>query len=1255
MRVEVTFAGDPTEAIASSEAVIESLKKLFRAGEETGLGLSQVKISVAQASESDANARRIKDQLDSIRFKADETTRSLRNVKVSGGAQGLAANLQAAQTVGLAGLVGLGVAGSGPVGAAAAAAGIAGLVSVVGELAPAVGVLALAFHGMGGAIEGNLKDFQKLDPAAQQFVQTIRSLDPWLKSLQQTAQAGILPGADQLLHSILSPQNAAAIKAAVGGISQAIGDGEKEWAKAFTSPVFTSDFSTVIQHATVWLREDADAALQLAEGVGKIVVAGLPLTDWFQKSIDDGAKLFNTWVDGEQASGKLSAAMGDLRTEAQLVGHFVVALVSAVFDLSRDLKPLGDTIIVDLTHGLQDLATWLNQNKKEINDVAQNALQALIGALKIAGETLVPLGKVLYDVTQDTIGFKKAFELLILTFVGFKVAGVVSAIAEIGGASVVAEGEVGGLRAALLGLGAPEVLAAVAAAYGAYKVFEGDKTAGDVVQAGNPYVQGTSNYSAYAAGVAGTKAKGGRVDIGGMTISTSDPAFQAGVAAAKAGNGATASTATQNSSAGSMQSGRAKMLALAQSAIGTPYLWGGDAPGGFDCSGLVEWAFANGLNITLPRTTYGQVTAGRAVGTNTLKGAQPGDVVFTQYGEDGNAGPGHEGIYVGNGQVLAAPRPGGVVSVTSLGAFTSGGKYTVRDIADGAGPAGTSGVGSSSSPFTTPPAFTTGLGSTKALKGFGLPLALQTAIDKSSTTKPSKDDVQAYTAAVAWVKQQITSGITGQNLDDAYSLLASLQGGLASAVGTPGQPKRLSIPSSLSGHVAPTTAIARLALQQQLARGLGGTTKAFASQLAVSQTRNQATDLLGLLNVNPAAAGPAAPLSLAEALAPFNELKAKLGPEIASIQKQLTGLVTPKERAALEAQLAQYKTTIVAGLDSAKQAVANEKSAFQQAFQSVGQAAIDALEKQASSYQSPADILLAQLQAAHNDQQLQSALDQANKDLANAMVPVPDQSTIVQNIQSILGMYNQANLIDQVQSALLGGKSAGVNGNDLLAQLNQAITAASAPDPTAVANAQQEVADATYNIQVDSLQKTAAAQDQAYQDQITATENTITALEAQWQPYFDSLGGNISAISAAWAAMLSGIGVDPGIVSSVVAQAPQTIATATGETLTEILNRTITGGAYGPSGPVQLHAKGGIAIRPIYRNVIGEAGPEAIIPLGDARAKAMLGGGGDTHIIELHGDFGESVHAVLRTGGAIKLINRGLGKSTAGRLKSGAY
>lgn len=96
-------------------------------------------------------------------------------------------------------------------------------------------------------------------------------------------------------------------------------------------------------------------------------------------------------------------------------------------------------------------------------------------------------------------------------------------------------------------------------------------------------------------------------------------------------------------------------LAAASQAIGTPYVWGGAAPGGFDCSGLIQWAYQKS-GVSLPRTAEEQFRATMRLRAQDL---QPGDLVF--YANTYKPGISHVAIYAGNGQVIMAPSEGSTV------------------------------------------------------------------------------------------------------------------------------------------------------------------------------------------------------------------------------------------------------------------------------------------------------------------------------------------------------------------------------------------------------------------------------------------------------------------------------------------------------------------------------------------------------------------------------------------------------------------
>ncbi|CAM5271739.1 NlpC/P60 family protein [Streptomyces chartreusis] len=99
-----------------------------------------------------------------------------------------------------------------------------------------------------------------------------------------------------------------------------------------------------------------------------------------------------------------------------------------------------------------------------------------------------------------------------------------------------------------------------------------------------------------------------------------------------------------------------KALAFARSQIGKPYVWGATGPDSYDCSGLTQAAW-KAAGVDIPRVTYDQVNAGTTV---SLSSAQPGDLVF--FYDDVT----HVGIYIGNGMMIHAPKPGAYVREESI-------------------------------------------------------------------------------------------------------------------------------------------------------------------------------------------------------------------------------------------------------------------------------------------------------------------------------------------------------------------------------------------------------------------------------------------------------------------------------------------------------------------------------------------------------------------------------------------------------------
>ncbi|WP_206737004.1 C40 family peptidase [Streptomyces sp. GZWMJZ-114] len=110
------------------------------------------------------------------------------------------------------------------------------------------------------------------------------------------------------------------------------------------------------------------------------------------------------------------------------------------------------------------------------------------------------------------------------------------------------------------------------------------------------------------------------------------------------------------------------IVGVARSALGTPYVWGGGnaqgaTKGGFDCSGLAQYAYAKGAGISIPRTTGPQQAKASRISESQ---AVAGDLVF--FGMPAY----HVGIYLGGGRMIHAPHTGTVVREESVSAVTPG-------------------------------------------------------------------------------------------------------------------------------------------------------------------------------------------------------------------------------------------------------------------------------------------------------------------------------------------------------------------------------------------------------------------------------------------------------------------------------------------------------------------------------------------------------------------------------------------------------
>jgi cell wall-associated NlpC family hydrolase len=207
------------------------------------------------------------------------------------------------------------------------------------------------------------------------------------------------------------------------------------------------------------------------------------------------------------------------------------------------------------------------------------------------------------------------------------------------------------------------------------------------VQAGLGTGDADQFWTAWSAGLGFRVLRAGRVDLNlegrYLHLSTPDDALLLGVRLAIGVGGRRPATATGSGGVGSSHAAFATAVPTARSAaaqaiietaldvMGTPYAWGGTDGNGFDCSGLIQYAYRT-HGVALPRRSSDQARQGVAV-PRDLAALQPGDILT--FGTAGDA-ISHVGLYLGGGRFIHSATAG--VQVSTLGPDDPAGGYWWR-------------------------------------------------------------------------------------------------------------------------------------------------------------------------------------------------------------------------------------------------------------------------------------------------------------------------------------------------------------------------------------------------------------------------------------------------------------------------------------------------------------------------------------------------------------------------------------------------
>lgn len=291
-----------------------------------------------------------------------------------------------------------------PIGAAGIPA-VVGLTAELGALAGALGVGILAFNGLGDGMKAlnayqleptqqNLEkvreEFDKLGPAGAHFVQFLDSIGPQMKSIQNTARAGLFPGVEDGIESLLTilPK----VRSIVGEIATAMGDVASEAGADLAGPRFVRFFDYLDKEAGPTLLSLGRTLGNLAAGFGELMAAFAPVSRGFTEGLESMSASFAQWAANLSSTDGFRAFVDYISESGPKVMDLLGSIVEMFVAIATAAAPVGDIVVPALTAMAHAITAIADSPLGPVFFSAAAALSVYSRAAAIAGAETGRLG-----------------------------------------------------------------------------------------------------------------------------------------------------------------------------------------------------------------------------------------------------------------------------------------------------------------------------------------------------------------------------------------------------------------------------------------------------------------------------------------------------------------------------------------------------------------------------------------------------------------------------------------------------------------------------------------------------------------------------------------------------------------------------------------------------------------------------------------------------------------------------------------------
>jgi hypothetical protein len=283
-------------------------------------------------------------------------------------------------------------------GAIQAANALAALVTiipnVIGGAVLQVGVLFLAFKGLGQAIQGafaakNTDELKKalegLTPAAQDFVKSLLPLRDLFKQIQSVAQENFFVAFGNSV-SVVAKKLGGVLTTGVGNLATALGNLGRTIVTFFADPVFIRFLNILIPSTIRWIEGFGPAVGTLLTGLANLGAAVSPLADWFGEKLNNALADFGQWLSDLSQDQGFLRWLEDMKGTLTDVWHVLENAVELVATLANTLdKAGGDGVLKDIADQLAGL------NAVFASDLGQKAIEGLIHLVQVLAYSFIYL------------------------------------------------------------------------------------------------------------------------------------------------------------------------------------------------------------------------------------------------------------------------------------------------------------------------------------------------------------------------------------------------------------------------------------------------------------------------------------------------------------------------------------------------------------------------------------------------------------------------------------------------------------------------------------------------------------------------------------------------------------------------------------------------------------------------------------------------------------------------------------------------